>query len=154
MTETVCNWDFYKIPTIEILQYRTAFYNLRRRNDQSIEQWLKRVRELIGYCKFPLFFKYLLMDRFICGLNIVEIQKIQSVGKFSTLEELLEILSGKNKQPKINSAIDNNVNQNKNKPALNSVGLFVIRIFSIKFKIKKHIKIFLASINFVCVYLY
>lgn len=122
---TVCNWDFYKIPTIEILQYRTAFYSLRRRHDQSIEQWLKRVRELIDFCKFPLFFKYLLMDRFICGLDIVELNMIQSAGKFSTLEELLENLSQQKKQPNINLT-DGNSGKSKNKSSLDLVSLCTV----------------------------
>lgn len=125
MVDSVCNWDFYKIPTIEILQYRTAFYSLRRRHDQSIEQWLKRVRELIDFCKFPLFYKYLLMDRFICGLNFVELQALENAGKFSTLDELLHNLSQQNKQPNANPMAADGSSQNKNKgdSSLNLVSL-------------------------------
>lgn len=125
MADTVCNWDFYKIPTIEVLQYRTAFYRLHRRHDQSIEQWLKRVRDLIDFCKFPLFFKYLLMDRFICGLDIAELQMLQNAGKFSTLDELLNTLSQRNKQPNANATTDNDSSQCKNKdgPSLDLVSL-------------------------------
>lgn len=116
MVDVAGHWDFYKIPTIEILQYRSAFYRLRRSHDQPLEQWLDRVRNSLGFCDFPLFFKYLLMDRFICGLDIVELKMIHSAGKYSTLEELLEFIAQQMNHPERNKtklSADNTVNQNE-----------------------------------------
>lgn len=127
MVDSAANWDFYKIPTIEILQYRSAFYRLRRPCNQPLEQWLTRIKNCLGFCQFPLFYKYLLMDRFICGLTIVELKLIQSAGKYSTLEELLAFITKQTNHPERitpSRTVDvsvNQINQSENAPSLELV---------------------------------
>lgn len=86
------NWDLYKTPSDEILQSRRAFYSLRRRPGESNAKWLKRVQECIGYCEFPLFVEFLLIDRFICGLNANELESIRSIASW-TFKQLLDFFS-------------------------------------------------------------
>lgn len=118
MVDTVCNWDFYRIPSQSILQMRKAFYSLHRENDETTDQWLNRVRSSVRNCEFPLFFKYLMMDRFVCGLNTNELKTIQSAGKYSTLDQLVDHFTDRNinsRHIEIDLTIDNNINQRQNK---------------------------------------
>lgn len=76
MANSVNNLNSYKIPTVEILQNRREFYGLQRKYDDNTTTWLKRIENCIRCCEFPAFVEYLLIDRFVCGLNANELKSI------------------------------------------------------------------------------
>lgn len=64
------------------------------------------------------------MDRFICGLTVIELQTIQNAGKFSTLDELLEIVKNEkisSEFNQLNLKIDKNVNNQNEQITLDVV---------------------------------
>lgn len=89
MVDTLCDWNVYKTPTNEILRNRRTFYGLQRKNHEQVPQWLKRVQTSVRCCEFPTIIEFLLIDRFMCGLNKSELKGIQSVRSW-TLKRLLE----------------------------------------------------------------
>lgn len=88
MNDTARSWSMYKAPDIDTLQNRQAFYGLKRGNQESLEKWLKRVQECIDCCEFPLFVEFLLIDRFVCGLNSVEMEIIRGTESWSVMQLL------------------------------------------------------------------
>lgn len=94
MVNTVSDLDFYKIPLNGIQQTRIEFYNLKRGIDETIEQWMNRVQSSIICCDFPAnIYRFLLIDRFLCGLHQAEMQVIRSAGTWSTLKQLIALLT-------------------------------------------------------------
>lgn len=90
MVETVLNVNFYKIPSKANLQQRIIFHDLKRGIGEPVEQWLNRVQRSIVSCGFPTDIRpFLLIDRFICGLNKAEMQILHSAGTWSTLKQLM-----------------------------------------------------------------
>lgn len=91
MVDFVYNLESYKIPLLEVLHHRQVFTGLQRQFDESIDRWLKRVQHYINYCEYPtIIMKFLLIDRFTCGLNANEIEAIQRASQCWTLKQLLE----------------------------------------------------------------
>lgn len=86
MTDTARSWSMYKAPQKDTIQYRQAFYRLKRENNESIEKWLRRVQECIDCCEFPIFVEFLLIDRFVCGLNNVEMEIIRGTESWSVMQ--------------------------------------------------------------------
>lgn len=88
--DTGLDSDFYKIPPKEILQKRIELYDLKRGIGETVEQWLNRVQTSIVSCNLPtIIHRFLLFDRFICGLSKDETQILHSVGTWSTLKQLM-----------------------------------------------------------------
>lgn len=91
MVDTSFNWKLYSVPSKVILQKRKDFYGLRRKKRESTNQWLNRIQKGINCCKFPSFVEFLLIDRFVCGLDAVELKTIQSANKSWTLKQITEL---------------------------------------------------------------
>lgn len=90
MTRSPHNSNIYKIEIEEVLENRRVFYNLRRNSDDLMTTWLKRIEHCIHRCDFPtIFTEFLLIDRFVCGLNSVELKTIQNSDNW-TLNQVLE----------------------------------------------------------------
>lgn len=95
MDVTGRNQDLYNVPKSEILQNRKAFYGLQRENNETIEKWLKRVQNCISHCEFPMFIEFLLIDRFVCGLDSTEMKIVQDTVTWS-LKQLLDHFLNRN----------------------------------------------------------
>lgn len=89
MVDVLCNRIMYKTPSNAVLTNRKMFYGLQRKRREPIEQWLKRIQNCIDYCKYPSTIEFLLIDKFVCGLNKCELEIIQSAQNW-TLKQLLE----------------------------------------------------------------
>lgn len=112
MTETprAYTLNSYRIPSDGIQRNRRVFYGLRRKSDESISQWLNRVKSYIRHCEFSRFKEFLLIDRFVCGLNPNELATIQNLKKCWTVKQLLEhYLDEDADQAK--SVVDNNIDE-------------------------------------------
>lgn len=83
MVDTVYDRYLYKMPTDETLNNRKSFYRLLRRNDLPMKKWLNYVRVLIKICDFPKFFKYLMIDKFMCELSIEDRMRFRCGGPWS-----------------------------------------------------------------------
>lgn len=119
MAGTVFNLKSYRMPSDGIQRNRRVFYGLRRKSDEAICQWLTRVQSYIRHCEFSIFREFLLIDRFICGLNPSELESIQSLNKSWTVKELLKYYADENDDSKHipvgdTAVIDNDININKN----------------------------------------
>lgn len=98
MVDQLYDWDLYKSPSNEILRNRRAFYGLQRKKHERMQQWLKRVQSSIRRCEFPKIVEFLLIDRFVCGLNNTELKTIQSVHTW-TLKRLVDMFLSQNIEP-------------------------------------------------------
>lgn len=78
MEPTVCDGDFYQIPSNEILENRKEFHRLKRGISESIEVWLNEVQNHANCCDFSKFVDFLLTDKFFCELNNDERDLIRS----------------------------------------------------------------------------
>lgn len=95
MVDTVCDWRVYRTPSNEILRNRRTFYGLQRRIQEPVQQWLKRIQTGIRGCEFPKIIEFLLIDRFVCGLNSTELKSIRRVHTW-TLKQLMEMFLTQN----------------------------------------------------------
>lgn len=90
MVDSSSSLSLYKVTEHETLKNRRAFYDLRKKFGESMDGWLKRVQICIGVCGFPaIIMEFLLIDRFICGLNANEVKTIQYMDTW-TLRQLIE----------------------------------------------------------------
>lgn len=76
MLKAMTNLNSYKIPTQKIRDQRKIFYDLHRNDAEPSDLWLKRVESAINRCEYPVFAKFLLIDKFMCELNADEIELI------------------------------------------------------------------------------
>lgn len=95
MVDSVSDWNVYKTPSKQILRNRRAFYGLQRKAQEPVEQWLKRIQSSIRCCEFPSIIEFLLIDRFVCGLNRNELKTIQCVQNW-TVNQLIDMFSNQN----------------------------------------------------------
>lgn len=95
MVDAVCDWSVYKTPSSQTLRNRQAFYGLQRKAHEPIEQWLNRIQSSIRCCEFSTMFEFLLIDRFICGLNRSELKTLRCVRSW-TVKRLVEMFSSQN----------------------------------------------------------
>ena len=108
----------YKVPSKEIMRHRNEFYGLWRRSDDQTSAWFKRLQNSIRRCKFPTtIIELLLIDRFICGLNSIELKSIQSANKSRTVTQLMKHFSDKKNDTSyidFKLAVDETVHQIEN----------------------------------------
>lgn len=97
MSDTTCNndWNLYKTPKKDILQNRQAFYDLKRETNESNDKWLKRVQSCVNNCEYPIFVEFLLIDRFVCGLNSADMEIIRQTETWS-VKQLLDYFLDQN----------------------------------------------------------
>lgn len=78
MSGAVLMMDLYKTPTDQIRKSRRKFHHLRRQSNESLANWLGRAKRAVNRCRYPSFMvEFMLIDRFICGLNNTEMATIQ-----------------------------------------------------------------------------
>lgn len=85
--------DAYQIPSNRILQYRREFYGLQRKSGETSKTWFNRLHACIVRCEFPKVFELLLIDKFICGLKINELDFYRVVDHW-TVNLLNDCVSG------------------------------------------------------------
>lgn len=74
MLKAMTNLNVYKIPSNKIRQNRKSFLNLHRNDAEPINLWLDRVESAINRCEYPVFAKFLLIDKFVSEINDDEIE--------------------------------------------------------------------------------
>lgn len=105
MVDSIGNLVLYRTPSKAVIKNRREFYALRKKRGESTEKWLKRVRTHVNCCEFLTFSEYLLIDKFICGLNNEEIESIQNAHTW-TLELLNEYFISQPAGNAVNTAVD------------------------------------------------
>lgn len=88
MADIDFNGNLYKTPSDEILRQRKAFYGLFGRPDDHARRWLNRIQCQFNRCDFPPMIsrEYLLIDKFVCGLNSVETELMRNISTWTLLE--------------------------------------------------------------------
>lgn len=147
MSDTTWKRHLYKAPKKEILQNRRAFYDLKRGKNESIDEWLKRIQKCIGCCDFPIFVEFLLIDRFVCGLNRAEMKIILDTETWS-LKQLLDYFFDQNIH---NGSTDKSdkPNENVSAHALDSESVNVLEIANILQHWKMLIFLFFHSFYYI-----
>lgn len=128
MAGTASKFNSYRVPSDGIQRNRRVFYGLRRKSDETISQWLNRAQSYISHCEFSTYKEFLLIDRFVCGLNANELESIKNVNKTWTVKQLLKHVNSDIDSRPIAAelVIDNSININENQDIKSeSVGSFL-----------------------------
>ncbi|XP_055301263.1 zinc finger protein OZF-like [Sitodiplosis mosellana] len=83
--------QLYQTPSEVVLQRRRAFYSFHKVKKEPVLEWLRRLKTCIGGCDFGILANFLLIDKFICELDIDELHELNYIGTLS-LDRLLEAL--------------------------------------------------------------
>lgn len=89
--------NFYETPSEAILQNRRAFYLSQKENAEPIAQWFYRIRQSTRSCNFGTLNDFLLIDKFICGLDSDEVQWIRQTDMWSLDQWINAIIDQINK---------------------------------------------------------
>lgn len=83
----------YQTPTVAAFQKRKLFHATRKEHTESISDWFKRVQQFIIKCEFDGMSEYMLIDKFVSGLNEMDFHKIAKVPNW-TLQDLILVVIG------------------------------------------------------------
>lgn len=80
------------MPTEVIRQNRKIFYSVQKFSNESIAQWLWRIREYLDGCEFGAVAEFLLIDKFICELADDDVCKFNNFELWSLtqLEQIVQ----------------------------------------------------------------
>lgn len=56
-------------PLISVFSERLKFYNAKQHSDESVNEWLSRLKSLAINCRFEAYLNSVLRDKFICGIT-------------------------------------------------------------------------------------
>lgn len=112
MSSSILNEIQYKSPSDDILMNRQEFYFLHRQNDESVANWLNRVKNRVNCCKFPKFMiEFLVIDKFVCGLTDTEMVTMRCAMTWS-FKQILEYFSNENVEKIATEEGGEHLNQN------------------------------------------
>lgn len=86
MTEILC----YKAPSRAAFHCRKIFYSCQREKIESNEKWFRRIEEYVDGCDFGKLSNYMLIDKFLSGLNGDAFERFSQTQTI-TVEKLLAI---------------------------------------------------------------
>lgn len=76
MVDVIGDSILYKSPSEAAIKNRREFYALRKKRGETTKKWLERVCTHASCCEFLTLTEYILIDKFVCGLNNEEIESI------------------------------------------------------------------------------
>lgn len=82
----------YHRPSDSVLQKRRVFYLQQKLANESMGEWLNRIKEQIEHCAFGSAANFLLIDKFLCELDHDGIVSLGKIDTFS-LDFLLQTFS-------------------------------------------------------------
>lgn len=83
----------YKTPTSVTFHNRKQFHASQKTHNESTSDWFRRLQNVIAKCEFEHISDYMLIDKFVSGLNEIDFQKISQIGAW-TIEELILVVLG------------------------------------------------------------
>lgn len=83
----------YKTPTAAAFYHRQQFHATQKVPNESISDWFKRLQNYVANCEFEQISDYMLIDKFVSGLNETDFKKISQVATW-TVEELVLVVIG------------------------------------------------------------
>lgn len=83
----------YKTPTVAAFHHRQQFHATQKVLNESISDWFKRLQNYVTKCEFEQISDYMLIDKFVSGLNDTDFEKISQVATW-TAEELVLVVIG------------------------------------------------------------
>lgn len=83
----------YKTPSTAVFHNRQQFHATHKVPSETTSDWFKRLQLFIEKCEFESLSEYMLIEKFISGLNDEDFQKISQVSTWTT-EELVLVVIG------------------------------------------------------------
>lgn len=83
----------YKTPSIEAFRNRKRFHATQKTHSESTSDWFKRLQKCLNNCNFDYISDYMLIDKFLSGLNETEFEKMLQVPNW-TIDELILVVIG------------------------------------------------------------
>lgn len=90
MTETIHNFNSYKIPSKSVLRKRKDFFGMYRKHAEPIDNWMKRVESCINCFDSPIFAEYLIIEKFMSKLKYYEVVSLKNAATTWSLKQLKE----------------------------------------------------------------
>lgn len=82
----------YRAPSRAAFHCRQVFYSCQREQIESNEKWFRRIEECVDGCDFGTLSNFMLIDKFLSGLNSDAFEKFRYTQTI-TVERLLAIAS-------------------------------------------------------------
>lgn len=76
----------YRVPSKEAFHHRKNFYLCQRKHSETNEKWLQRIRNCVSRCDFGGFSEFMMLDKFISGLNNEIFERFRPAQTLSTSE--------------------------------------------------------------------
>lgn len=111
----------YNTPSTVAFHYRQQFHAMQKQDDDTTLDWFKRLQHSVEKCEFDhMLSDYMLIDKFVSGLNDYDFEKISKVPTWTTDELVLVVIGNAhifiNPQPNIDCIeieIKNEVSEKK-----------------------------------------
>lgn len=83
----------YQTPSMGVFHNRQRFHATQRAQNENISDWFKRLQKFNDNCEFQDVSDYMLIDKFISGLNDSDFDKVSQIPHW-TVEELVLVVIG------------------------------------------------------------
>lgn len=90
--ENKTNSPNYQIPSCEAIQQRKVFYTSTKFTDETVFEWYERVENVGNQCEFNRFHDFLILDKFVTGLDDGVLKRLSKEILLS-LDEIFAIAS-------------------------------------------------------------
>lgn len=115
--ENKINSPNYQIPSFEAIQKRKLFYTSAKFTDETVFEWYKRVENAGNQCEFNHLHDFLILDKFVTGLNDGILKRLSEKIVLS-LDEIFAIASPETQESSL-SVVETQV-QNEDLSTINS----------------------------------
>lgn len=88
----------FKPPSLSAFQCRRVFHKCKRKQTENFEKWLNRISDSMANCSYGAFNDFMLIDKFMSGLNDYDLAQFSQNALCSEKQLLLFI-----KELKLNS---------------------------------------------------
>lgn len=135
MLKAMTNLNLYKIPSKIIRQNRKIFHDLHRNDAEPMELWLDRVESALNRCEYPVFAKFLLIDKFMSEMNNDEIEiMVQSdirryTWSYKQLREYISDQKYHQRHPETNTLPGKDAQSNDELIPLNQIKTEPVRVY-------------------------
>lgn len=82
----------YQTPSTAAFQSRRQFHATHKTQSETIPDWFKRLQHLTSKCEFENVSDYMLIDKFISGLNDNDFNRLSQVAAWTTEEMVLVVI--------------------------------------------------------------
>lgn len=80
----------YHVPSFDAIQQRKSFYTSTKLSDETVLEWYERIENVGNKCQFNHFHDFMVLDKFVCGLDDGILERL-SEGIVLSLQEIFAL---------------------------------------------------------------